>query len=167
MKKIIFSMAIAMFQLTCFAQQEQTKTKTIMKPVDNVYTVFITKDLEETVAFYEQTFGFTRLFESSFFVLLQTSGERKFNIAFMDEDHPTAPPTPKAFNGSGSFLTLEVADAKAAYADVKKKGLKITYELRDEPWGQQRFGVLDPNGLWVDVVEQTTPVEGFWDNYIK
>ena len=138
-----------------------------MKPVDNVYTVFITKKLTETVKFYEQYFGFTSIFESTFFVLLQSSGEQKFNIAFMDEEHPTAPPTPKSFNGSGSFLTLEVSDAKTVYAEVKRNGLKITYELKDEPWGQRRFGVLDPNNLWVDVVEQTQPEEGFWDKYVK
>ena len=160
-------MGIALCHLTCLAQQTKTNTTTTMKTISNVYTVFITKNLDETVKFYEEYFGCTKLFESSFFVLLQTSGEQKFNVAFMDEEHPTAPPTPKVFNGSGSFLTLEVADAKALYEDVKKRGLKITYQLKDEPWGQRRFGVLDPNGLWVDVVEQTQPVDGFWEKYMK
>ena len=91
-----------------------------MKTIDHVYTVFVTKKLDQTVRFYEQHFGFTKLFESTFFVLLQTPGEQKFNIAFMDEEHPTAPPSPRAFNGNGSFLTLEVADAKAIYEDLKK-----------------------------------------------
>jgi uncharacterized glyoxalase superfamily protein PhnB len=85
----------------------------------------------------------------------------------MDEEHPTAPPTPKAFNGNGSFLTLEVADAKAIYEDFKKRGLSIAYALKDEAWGQRRFAVLDPNSLWVDVVQQTQPQEGFWDKYLK
>ena len=93
-----------------------------MKTFDNVYTVFVTKQLDQTVWFYEQHFGFTKLFQSTFFVLLQTPGEQKFNIAFMDEDHPTAPPSPRAFNGNGSFLTLEVADAKAIYEDLKNEG---------------------------------------------
>ena len=43
----------------------------------------------------------------------------------MDEEHPTAPPTPRAFNGNGSFLTLEVADAKGIYEDLKKRGLQL------------------------------------------
>src|SRR5688572_20526113 len=131
-----------------------------MKPIDQLYPVFITKKLDESVRVYEQYFGFTKLFESTFFVLLQSNGEQKFNFALMDEDHPTAPPTPKAFNGSGSFLTLEVSDAKALFEDLKKRGLEITYPLKDEPWGQRRFGVLDPNGLWIDVVQQTQPTEG-------
>jgi len=137
------------------------------KTIDHVYTVFVTKKLDQTVRFYEQQFGFTKLFESTFFVLLQTPGEQKFNVAFMDEEHPTAPPTPKVFNGNGSFLTLEVADAKGIYEDLKQRGLPIAYELKDEPWGQKRFAVLDPNNLWVDVVQQIQPVEGFWDKYLK
>lgn len=138
-----------------------------MKNIDHVYTVFITTRLEETVNFYEKYFGFTKLFESTFFVLLQSGGEQKFNIAFMDEEHPTAPPTPKAFNGNGSFLTIEVSDAQAVFDEIKKRGLTIAYELKDEPWGQRRFAVLDPNKLWVDVVQQTQPLEGYWDKYLK
>src|SRR5688572_23023260 len=102
MKAIIISVIIVMSH-PGFAQQHKTNEK-IMKPIDHVYTVFITKKLDETVAFYERYFGFTKLFESTFFVLLQTDGKQKFNIAFMDEEHPTSPPSPRAFNGNGSFL---------------------------------------------------------------
>lgn len=138
-----------------------------MNKIDHVYTVFVTTRLEETVNFYQQYFGFSKLFESTFFVLLQTGGEHTFNIAFMDEKHPTFPPNPKAFNGNGAFLTLEVSDAKGLYEEMKSRGLSITYALKDEAWGQRRFAVLDPNNLWVDVVEQIQPAEGYWDQYMK
>ena len=138
-----------------------------MKMINQVYPVFITDKLEETVDFYHRYFGFEKLFESTFFVLLQNQGEQKSCFAFMTEAHPTAPPSPAAFNGSGSFLTIEVADANALFQEVKKRGLTITYTLKDEPWGQRRFGVLDPNQLWVDVVQQIEPVEGYWEEYLK
>ena len=138
-----------------------------MDNINQIYPVFITNKLEETVRFYEQNFEFTRLFESSFFVLLQTSGEKKFCIAFIDEEHPTAPPTPARFNGSGAFLTLEVSDAHATYNKLIEREFNIQYGLKDEVWGQRRFGVLDPNQMWVDVVEQIEPEKGFWDKYIK
>jgi uncharacterized glyoxalase superfamily protein PhnB len=64
-------------------------------------------------------------------------------------------------------LTLEISGAKALYQEMKGRGLSITYELKDEPWGQKRFAVLDPNNLWIDVVAQTQPVEGYWDKYMK
>lgn len=146
-------------------QHPLTKTKS-MNEINQLYSVFITSKLDETVQFYETYFGFTKVFESSFFVLLQTP-EQKFTIAFMDEQHPTAPPTPKAFNGNGSFITIEVSDAKGAYKKIKERGLSVRYELKDEAWGQRRFGVIDPNNLWVDVVEQIAPADGYWEKYIK
>jgi hypothetical protein len=46
-------------------------------------------------------------------------------------------------------------------------GVPIAYALRDEPWGQRRFGLLDPTGTWVDVVQHIEPQSGFWDPYIR
>ena len=33
----------------------------------------------------------------------------------------------------------------------------MSYPLRDEPFGQRRFGLFDPAGVWIDVVEQIEP----------
>lgn len=166
MKRLVVIIAIAMFTNMVSFAQEQKVTHSTMKMINQVYPVFITDKLEETINFYERYFGFEKLFESSFFVLLQSQGEQKSCFAFMSEAHPTAPPSPGVFNGNGSFLTIEVADANAVFQEVKKRGLKITYTLKDEPWGQRRFGVLDPNQLWVDVVQQIEPVEGYWDEWL-
>lgn len=138
-----------------------------MQKIDHIYTVFITARLKETVEFYEQYFGLSKVFESTFFVLIQTTGEQKFSLAFMDETHPTAPPSPERFNGTGAFLTLEVSNAKNLFDEMKTRGHAITYDLKDEDWGQRRFGILDPNGLWIDVVEQVAPKDGYWDPFIN
>src|SRR5688572_18548046 len=100
MKRIILTGMIMLLSTVCFPQQKTSHSTNTMKNIDQIYTVFITKKLKETVIFYETYFGFSKVFESTFFVLLQTGGEQKFSIAFMDEEHPTAPPTPKAFQGS-------------------------------------------------------------------
>lgn len=167
MSKALLITIILLTQIFCFAQKKQPGKISPMNNIDQIYPVFITKKLQETAKFYEQYFGFTKLFESTFFVLLQTSGEKKFCVAFMDEEHPTTPPNPAKFNANGAFLTLEVPDAGALFEDVQKRKLPITYALKDEPWGQRRFGVIDPNGLWVDVVQQIEPQAGFWDKYVK
>lgn len=167
MSRTLLIAILFLAQTLCYAQLKQTSKILPMNNIDQIYPVFITKKLPETVEFYEQYFGFTKLFESTFFVLLQTSGEKKFCVAFMDEEHPTTPPNPARFNGNGAFLTLEVSDASALFEDIKKRKLPINYALKDEPWGQRRFGIIDPNGLWVDVVQQIEPQAGFWDKYIK
>jgi hypothetical protein len=38
--------------------------------------------------------------------------------------------------------------------------------LKDEPWGQRRFALVDPAGAWVDVIQTIDPVPGFWDKYV-
>ena len=48
---------------------------------------------------------------------------------------------------------------------IVKAGVKITYPLTDEAWGQRRFGLTDPNGMYIDVVEQIDPQEGFWEKH--
>lgn len=167
MKTIVVTIVMVVLTNTLSVAQKKEINYATMKMINQVYPVFITNKLEETINFYRRYFGFDTLFESSFFVLLQSQGEQKSCFAFMSEEHPTAPPSPAVFNGSGSFLTIEVADANFVFQEVKKRGLTIRYTLKDEPWGQRRFGVLDPNGLWVDVVQQIEPVEGYWDEYLK
>jgi catechol 2,3-dioxygenase-like lactoylglutathione lyase family enzyme len=132
-----------------------------------VYTVFIAKDIKQSRDFYHIYFGFTSIFESSWFILLQSPGKKGFYLAFMSEEHPSSPPSPKAMKGDGAFITLQVTDAKKVYDAIKAAGLKIDYPLTTEDWGQRRFAVNDPNGMHVDVVEQVEPKAGFWDKYMK
>jgi uncharacterized glyoxalase superfamily protein PhnB len=71
------------------------------------------------------------------------------------------------FNGKGVFLTLQVADAAAEFQRLAAAGVRIAWPLRDEAWGQRRFGLVDPAGMWVDVVQQIDPAPGYWDAYMK
>jgi catechol 2,3-dioxygenase-like lactoylglutathione lyase family enzyme len=133
----------------------------------DLYPVFVTKNLNESRAFYAAWFNMQVVFESTFFVLLTTSGERSFSIGFLSEVHPSSPPSCPAMNANaGVFLTLQVEDAKADFERLSKGGLKIFYSLKDEDWGQRRFGIVDPNGMYVDVVQQIEAKEGFWDKYL-
>ena len=46
-------------------------------------------------------------------------------------------------------------------------GGPVAYPLTRESFGQHRFGLRDPSGLWVDVVEQIAPQDGYWDRYMQ
>ena len=134
--------------------------------VKGMYPVIISNDLLSTKQFYTTWLNYQIIFESTWFVLLATPGENSSLIAFMDEDHPSTPPSPKAVKGEGMFLTIEVSDASQLYSALKSSGASYTYELKDEFWGQRRFALTDPNGIWIDVVEQIQPNEGWWDQYM-
>jgi uncharacterized glyoxalase superfamily protein PhnB len=133
--------------------------------LESAYPVIVTADIVQCRDFYVRHFGFQVVFESSWFIYLSSAANPVLGIAFMSPDHPSKPPGPEKFNGQGMFFTLQVADAAAEFTKVKGTGAPIAYELRDEPWGQRRFGLVDPSGTWVDVVQQIEPVPGFWDPY--
>lgn len=132
-----------------------------MRFVDR-YPIIVTDKLFACRDFWTRL-GFEAVFQSSWFVLLQADGA---SLAFMSPDHPSAPPGPEPFSGKGMCFELQVEDAAAALADLCGRGLTPDYALVDEPFGQRRFGFFDPSGLWVDVVEQIEPAEGFWDRYM-
>ena len=119
--------------------------------LQDAYAVVVTDRLAECRDFYTRWLGFQVVFEASWFVYLASAGDRPHGLAFMAGDHPSQPPGPETFSGRGMFLTVQVADAAAEFERLRGAGLPIAYPLRDEAWGQRRFGLSDPAGMWVDV----------------
>lgn len=136
--------------------------------VRDLYPLITTPALFEAREFYQTNFGFTVLFEASWFVYLSgpgTGGTRGATLAFMHPDHPSNPPGPETFNGLGMILTVEVDDAQAVCQRISEKRAPVVHPLTDEKWGQRRFMIRDPAGVLVDVVEQIEPATGFWAAY--
>ncbi len=116
----------------------------------------ITSKLEETKAFYTETLDWRVDFENDFFLLL--GSESGSQISFLLPNHPSQKPLfQPAFNGEGVFITIEVPDVDQAYERIKALGTPIAIELRDEPWGDRHFAIVDPNGVGVDIVTYTPP----------
>lgn len=119
----------------------------------------VTKKLAESKAFYTNNLGFGVIFENDFYLLLHTP-DGTTAISFLLPEHPSQQPIfQKPFTGQGMYLTIEVEDVDALYDVIKKKGLKITIELRDEPWGDRHFAITDPNGIGIDLVKYAPPVQ--------
>ncbi|HEY9663537.1 MAG TPA: VOC family protein [Allocoleopsis sp.] len=155
--------------------------------LQDLYSIVVTDKLQECQDFYTRWFGFQIGFASSWFVYLiaenraensaensaenhspaQALHDRPFGLALMSTDHPSAPPGPERFNGKGMCLEFQVADAAAEYERLREAGLAIAYPLKDEPWGQRRFGVCDPTGVWIDIVQQIAPLPGYWEPYTR
>ncbi|MDP3852089.1 VOC family protein [Phenylobacterium sp.] len=133
-----------------------------MRFVDR-YPIIVTPLFSECRDFWRTHLGFEVVFEATWFVLLQADGA---TLAFMSPDHPSAPPGPEPFSGKGMCFELQVEDATLAYETCRSRGLAGDYPLTEEPFGQRRFGFFDPSGLWVDIIEQIEPAQGFWDRYL-
>jgi catechol 2,3-dioxygenase-like lactoylglutathione lyase family enzyme len=133
--------------------------------LQSFYPIVVTPRGAECRDFYQRWFGLDVVFEASWFVLLG-HGDGVASIAFMAPDHPSAPPGPEPFSGKGMCLEFQVVDAKAEYDRFVRDGAPLTLPLRDEPFGQRRFGLFDPAGVWIDVVEQIESAAGWWDKYL-
>ena len=117
----------------------------------------ITQKLAETRAFYTEKLGFGVRFENDFYLLLHTPDEA-FEISFLLPGHPSQQPVfQKEFNGQGVYLTIETDDVDAMYQDLKGRQVPIEIELRDEPWGDRHFAIVDPNGVGIDIVKYSAP----------
>jgi uncharacterized glyoxalase superfamily protein PhnB len=57
------------------------------------------------------------------------------------------------------YLTIEVDDVDKIYSELKKKGISIKIELRNEPWGDRHFAIEDPNDVNIDIVKYSAPGE--------
>ncbi len=148
MKKLI----LVLFICYC-TQQTYAQTKTLNKMKLNAG--IITSKLKETKAFYTNILGFGVTFENEFYLLLHTPN-KDAEISFLLPNHPSQQPLfHQPFNGQGMYLTLEVNDVDQIYAAIKKKGIKISIDMRTEPWGDRHFAIQDPNGIGIDIVKYT------------
>ena len=134
--------------------------------LQDFYPIVVTEQLVACRDFYRKWFGLEVVFEASWFVLLAAAAGNRASLAFMHPSHPTAPPGPEPFSGKGMCLEFQVADAAAEYERFEREGAPPVLSLRDEPFGQRRFGLFDPAGVWIDVVEQIEPAPGWWDRYL-
>ena len=117
----------------------------------------ITEKLTETKAFYTEKLGFGVTFENEFYLLLHTPN-RQAEISFLKPHHPTQQPIfQPPFPGQGVYLTIEVQRVDEMYQTLKEKGVPIIVDIRDEPWGDRHFAIVDPNGLGIDVVTYSAP----------
>ena len=112
----------------------------------------ITNKLAETKHFYTAILGFGVTFENEFYLLLHTPN-REAEISFLLPNHPSQQPLfQKPFTAQGVYFTIEVEDVDKIYNDLKKKGVEIKIEIRNEPWGDRHFAIQDPNGIGIDFV---------------
>ena len=114
------------------------------------YPIIVTDQVAACRDFWVRHLGFVVIFENDWFAYMQANGA---SIAFMSPGHPSYPPGPEPYV-AGISMELEVADAEAALAEVMATGKEPDYALTDEPFGQRRFSLKDPSGLWINVVQQ-------------
>lgn len=119
----------------------------------------ITEKLQETKQFYTEILGFGVSYENDFYLLLHTP-DKTSQLSFLLPKHPSQQPIFQApFAGKGVYLTIEVEAVDTVYKQLKDKQVPIEIDIRNEPWGDRHFAIVDPNGIGIDLVTYTKPEE--------
>ncbi len=117
----------------------------------------ITHRLAETKRFYQVVLNFGVSFENDFYILMHTPNHEA-ELSFLLPNHPSQQPLfQPAFTGAGVYLTIECSDVDAEYKRIRALNIAITSDLRDEPWGDRHFALVDPNGVGIDLVTYAKP----------
>lgn len=153
--KAIFFTVILIANTALAQSNEPSKNSKTMK----LNAGIITEKLSETKRFYTENLDFGVTFENEFYLLMHTPNHQA-ELAFLLPNHPTQKPIfQKPFGGAGTYLTIEVENVDDLYEEMKRKNVGIAIEIRDEPWGDRHFAIVDPNGVGIDIVTYTKPEE--------
>jgi catechol 2,3-dioxygenase-like lactoylglutathione lyase family enzyme len=154
MKRILTMLTMACLTANVFSQSGST--------VNNQHKMklnagILTTKLAESKAFYTNNLDFGVTFENEFYLLLHTPNHEA-EVSFLLPNHPSQQPFfHKPFLGQGMYLTIEVDDVDSIYNDLKKKGVPIKIDIRNEPWGDRHFAIEDPNSIGIDIVKYLPP----------
>jgi predicted enzyme related to lactoylglutathione lyase len=128
------------------------------------YPVIMTQQVAKTAQFYVDNFRFNKVFDSGWYVHLQSSEDPAVNIAILDGGHETIPESGRG-EVSGLLINFEVNDVDQEYERAVANQLPILRTLRDEPFGQRHFITQDPNGVLIDVIKPIPPSKEFPKQY--
>ena len=131
------------------------------------YPVLMTGQVADTARFFIDHLRFKALFESDWYVHLQSSEDDTVNLAVLQKDHDTVPRAARGASAGGVLLNFEVADVDAEYARAQQTGLKIVLPLRDEDFGQRHFIAQGPEGVLIDVITPIEPSAAFKAQYLE
>lgn len=126
------------------------------------YTIIYVPDVESSLRFFEQAFGFKRRFlhESGTYGELETGSTA---LAFADhelaamnfqEGHVAAHSSPKPL---GMELGLVTRDVHAAHARALEQGARELAAPTSKPWGQTVSYVRCPDGTLVELCSPIAP----------
>ena len=118
-----------------------------------IWSGVITEKVQESKEFYVRHFNCEIVYEGedSWFLLLKLGDSE---LGFMKpglDSQATIYRT--AFKGQGVWIAVDVDDVDAEYQRIKALGTPIEVGIRDEPWGDRHFVIVDPNGIGVDIVQ--------------
>lgn len=123
-----------------------------------LFPTFATDVLSASRDFYVGL-GFEAIHDGCGYVHLAWPDEPGLQIGFIQRGlEGQAPVYQTRFRGGGVFLGIEVDDVDVVFNRLRAHGHRIVVPLTREPWGRRHFGILDPNGVPIDIYSNVPTV---------
>lgn len=106
---------------------------------------FFSNDLETTLSFYRTQLGFETQFEYGEPAFYAGAIRDGFSIFFRHLDRPPFWPDDK-YDQELLDAYIRVDDVRGLHAEYAERGVDITRQLADKPWGYTEFVVKDCDG---------------------
>lgn len=120
------------------------------KIFDHTVPFLPVRDLKETIAYYRDTLGFS----NEWFWEDTDAGIERDDMHLLFSRNPPFIDAINAAAGDRGFEVMWfVENVDDIYEEYKAKGVEITGDLQDEPWGVREFAFKDINGYYIRVAE--------------
>jgi uncharacterized glyoxalase superfamily protein PhnB len=118
------------------------------------YPVIRTNKFAQSVAFYEDMFGFVPFYEIEGYARLHHKDAPHVMMSIIDNQHEFIPANLKQ-DLSGQIFSIISSDFSAVYETLYMEGLEIIKEPTDIGCGIKHFLVADPyNGVAINVMNE-------------
>ncbi|WP_017569965.1 VOC family protein [Nocardiopsis halotolerans] len=114
-------------------------------------------DPRASAEWFAEHFGFTVNVDLGWYVNTQNAQHRNLSLDFVHRDHESWPDALRGKAVAGTLIAFLVPDVDAEEKRLREAGLEIVLPLVSEPWGQRRFQVSGPEGLFVEVLQMVEP----------
>ena len=129
------------------------------------YPVIQVRDVQASARFYVENLNFRAVFDTDWYVHLQSKDDECVNLAILKFDHETIPETAR-HPTQGLILNFEVSDPDIWFDRANKAKLPILKELCDEDFGQRHFITQDYDGILIDIIKPIPPSAEYSADYI-
>ncbi|MFL1376003.1 VOC family protein [Nocardiopsis protaetiae] len=125
--------------------------------VDLIGTAYLCDDPRAAADWFVEHIGFELGVDIGWYVNTQHPRHKNFSLDFVARDHGSSPEGLRGREVAGALVAFLVPDVEVEEKRLREAGLEITLPLVREPWGQYRFQVAGPQGLFVEILQMSEP----------
>ena len=101
--------------------------------------------------------GFEINVDIGWYVNTQHAQHKNLSLDFVQRDHGSLGEGMLGASVAGTLVAFLVQDVDAEEKRLREAGLEFVLPLVSEPWGQRRFQVAGPEGLFVEILQLVAP----------